>query len=301
MLPIRSLLAASCLAAALAVASDAVAASECLAPATFGPKDRPLQSELLAGLRGARLGDAIARRQLAVSLVDLTRGRDRFYAGVNDDFMMYAASLPKIAILLAVIDAVDRGEHPLTDDMRFRLSQMITISNNTYATWGAELVGLRAIARVMLDPRFCLYEGGVGGLWVGRGFRKGGEEFREPLKGLSHAATSRQTARFYTLLEDGALVSPAWSAEMRRWMGPPLYIHKFVKALRSRPGVTFPARKSGTWANFHADSALIEHGANRFILVGLADHADGGEWLQRVARVAHDLIREGRHRRRVHR
>ena len=70
----------------------------------------------------------------------------------------------------------------------------------------------------------------------------------------------------------------------------PEYFHKFVAALQERPRLEFIARKSGTWQNFHADSVLVQHGKSRYVLVGLAEHADGEEWLRRVAPIADDLV-----------
>jgi beta-lactamase class A len=65
--------------------------------------------------------------------------------------------------------------------------------------------------------------------------------------------------------------------------------HKFVKGLAARPGIEI-YRKSGTWKNTHADSALVVSHGKRLILVGIAEHADGGEWLARLAVPLHDLI-----------
>ncbi|MFM1892457.1 MAG: hypothetical protein RLZ44_1534, partial [Pseudomonadota bacterium] len=49
-------------------------------------------------------------------------------------------------------------------------------------------------------------------------------------------------------------------------------------------------RKSGTWRDFHADAALVEAGGHRYIMVGLARHADAGNWLARLAAPMHDLV-----------
>ncbi len=65
--------------------------------------------------------------------------------------------------------------------------------------------------------------------------------------------------------------------------------HKFVAGLRSRP-VTEMYRKSGTWRDYHADAALVEAGDRRFIMVGMAQHPDGGKWLKRLAGPMHDLV-----------
>ena len=152
------------------------------------------------------------------------------------------------------------------------------------------------MAKILRDPRYCLYEDGVGGLWVGRAFEKGGESYRDPLKSISHGATARQTARFYALLDDEQLVTPTWSRRMLSWMSPPEYHHKFVRGLAQRPRVNFVARKSGTWEDFHADSALIQHGHRRYVLVALAHHPDGEEMLREIAPLADDLIENGDHR-----
>jgi len=291
--PLLAVLACCCVSAA-AAASEPCADD---GPTGLRHKHPGLQALLEAGLRRQGLGPALDSEKLAVSLVDLSRPNEIFYAGINDDRMLYAASLPKIGILLAVFEAVERGDIQWQDDFRFKLKKMITISNNEYASWGADIVGLKPMANILLDPRYCLYEGGVGGLWVGRPFRKGGPSFRDPLKSLSHAASSRQAARFYLLLERERLVSRYWSEYMLRLMAPPEYFHKFVKSLQERPRLEFVARKSGTWQNFHADSVLIQHGPNRYVLVGLSDHEDGEQMLRDVAPVADDLIMAGQHRR----
>ncbi|MHC4109215.1 MAG: serine hydrolase [Planctomycetota bacterium] len=255
-----------------------------------------LQQRLAAALRSAGMSAALRNRTLAVALVDLSRPGEIYYAGLNDDHMMYAASLPKIGILLALTEALDRGEVAWDDSFRWRITKMITISSNADATWAAKLVGLRGIARVLRDPRYCLYDMQHGGVWVGRAFEKGGESYRDPLKAISHGASARQAARFYLMLDRGALVSRHWSAWMRERMAPPEYFHKFVRALRERPGVRFLARKSGTWQHFHSDSALIQHASARYILVGLAEHAEGEHLMQELAHIADDIVVAGHHR-----
>ena len=241
MLRIACLLAALCLAAGTAGARDACRAE---GPTGLQHRSPALQALLARGLRGAGLGPALDRRHLTVALVDLSRRHEIFYAGINDDLMLYAASLPKIGILLSVLESVQKGEIEWDESFRFKLRKMITISNNAYATWGAKLVGLRPMARILLDPRYCLYEPGIGGLWVGRAFEKGGESYRDPLKSISHGASARQAARFYVLLDRERLVSPYWSRYMLRLMAPPDYVHKFVKALSGRPRLEFVARSA---------------------------------------------------------
>ena len=73
---------------------------------------------------------------------------------------------------------------------------------------------------------------------------------------------------------------------MKQTLSQPGIRHKFVKGLESRPGVEM-YRKSGTWQDFHADSALVEHGAYKYVIVGLA-HPHGGDG-GATARL-HDLV-----------
>jgi beta-lactamase class A len=278
-------------------ANGAASAGECRAPTPLRHKDPLLQTQLARELRAAGLESALSRRELAVSLVDLAIPGEPAYAGVNDDHMMYAASLPKIGILLAILEEVNAGRISWTPDFSWRLTKMITISNNEYATWAARLVGLREIAAVLRAPRYCFYEEGVGGLWMGRTFEKQALVYRDPLKHISHGATARQVARFYVLLDAGQLVSPYWSEWMLAHMAPPDYVHKFFKALRDRPGLSFVARKSGTWEDFHSDSALVERDGRRYVIAALAAHPEGETMMMQIAEIADELIERGEHRR----
>ena len=283
---------------AFAVAVNGVAsADECRAPTRLLHKDPLLQTQLARELRAAGLERALGRRELSVSLVDLTIPGELAYAGLNDDHMMYAASLPKIGILLTTLEEVNAGRIAWTPDFSWRLTKMITISNNEYATWAARLVGLRKIAEVLRAPRYCFYEEDVGGLWMGRTFEKEALVYRDPLKHISHGATTRQTARFYVLLDAGQLVSPYWSEWMLAHMAPPEYVHKFVEALHDRPGLSFVARKSGTWQDFHSDSALVEHDGRRYVIVALAAHPEGETMMKQIAEIADEVIERGEHRR----
>src|SRR5690606_7134120 len=135
------------------------------APYQLARKHPVLQRRLLQRLRAAGFSRALARQQLAVSVVDLTDNNRIYYAGANDDNMMYAASLPKIAILLSVIEAVDKGTLEWTHEFDRRLSAMIRRSINPDAAWGANIVGLKGIEAVMRDPRYCFYDNKHGGLW----------------------------------------------------------------------------------------------------------------------------------------
>lgn len=269
---------------------------QCRAPFPFTKKYTRMQRVLERRLRAAGLGRYLDKKQLGVALVDLSVQGRAFYAGINDNDMMYAASLPKIAILLSVIKSVNEGKLEWTHEYEERLSNMIRASSNTDASWGAEMAGLDGIEHTMRDPDYCLYDNQNGGLWVGRQYGPRGGTNRDPLQNLSHAATARQTARFYTMLDEGLLVSKHWSFRMLGLMSPPAHHHKFVGGLNDTPGVTFLARKSGTWRNWHSDSALIQHHGRRYVAVGISETSRGEKIMQQLIKVMDDIVMDGDYR-----
>jgi len=151
-------------------------------------------------------------------------------------------------------------------------------------------VGTPNIAEVLRDPRYRLYDPKHnGGLWVGKDYGKEGLWKRDPLHNLSHGATAIQTARFYYLLQTGQLVTPEYSRKMKEILGKTAIEHKFVKALHHVDPDVVMCRKSGSWRNFHSDSALVEHDGKAYIAVALSEDDDGAEWLGRII-VALDQI-----------
>lgn len=112
---------------------------------------------------------------------------------------------------------------------------------------------------------------------------------RDPLHNLSHGATAMQTARFYYLLETDQIVDEALSDEMKAILGDPGINHKFVRGLESFPEAKI-YRKSGSWKQWHADSALIETGPTAYILVALAEDVNAGEWLRQLIEPIHTMM-----------
>lgn len=277
-------------------AASVKAAPQCQTALKLSKKHKGLQKALEKKLSETKLSKYTKKHRLSVALVDITNADEMFYAGVNDDDMMYAASLPKIAIMLAVAQAAQDGEVTWTSEFDRRLGAMVTESSNTDATWGVDQVGLVAIGETMRDPRYCFYDDTHGGLWVGRPYGGGSFENREPLQNLSHAATARQAARFMTMLSREQLVSKEWSQHMLKIMGPPKHHHKFVGGLQERENVQFLARKSGSWRNWHSDSALIQHGDNRYVAIALSELKNGESVMQELIRALDDLVVEGKHR-----
>ncbi len=240
----------------------------------------------------ARLGlqQAVARKELALAVTDITDLNNPRMASLNGDEMIYAASLPKIAILLAAFVEIDEGHMALTDEIRESLTRMVRYSSNADAAKMTRRVGIERIAEVLTSPRFRLYDPQYnGGLWMGKEYSKAGVWKRDPLHHLSHGATAIQTSRFFYLLETGQLVSPKLTSEMKQILSHPGIHHKFVKGLDGRPGVHI-YRKSGTWQTWHADGALVEQGGHKYIVVGLAKSSQGGKWLSEIIGPIHDLV-----------
>lgn len=243
--------------------------------------NRSLQASLERCLTQLKLQSAVRSGHLAVSLVDVTDPNAPSLAQVNSNQMFYAASLPKIAILLGAFEKAAAGKLVMDDDNITELKRMIRESSNTAASSMLAKVGTEYLATVLQSARYRLYDTALnGGLWVGKSYAAGMATHRDPLHQLSHGATAFQVARFYYLLETGQLVSPEASRQMKDIMGSPAIHHKFVAGLESRYPDAKLFRKSGSWRNFHADSAIVERDGRRYIAVALSDDARGGDWLK---------------------
>jgi len=279
----------------LAMAMSVVLAGPALADPGF-PRLRNAQDSLLqTGLEKAitRLGltRAIKGKALAMALVDITDTTRPRYASLNGDEMMYAASLPKIAILLGAFQRIAEGALAYDETTRSTLIKMIRNSSNQAASQMLTLVGMPYLAQLLQSARYHLYDPQRnGGLWVGRSYSKGPAWKRDPLHNLSHGATAFQVARFYYLLETGRLVSREASAQMKTILGQPAIKHKFVKGLAQSHPDALIYRKSGTWRSWHADSAIVERNQRRYIAVALADNPKGGEWLTRIIAAMDDVV-----------
>lgn len=254
---------------------------------SFDPR---LQAKLERTLHSLELWPAVEQGKLAVALADITDPGDPRLATVNGDKMYYAASLPKIAILLGAFVEIERGQLQATAEIRQSLNDMIRVSSNSAATKMLNLVGKQKLIDILRSEPFRLYDPAVnGGLWVGKEYGPSQAYARDPLHNLSHGATAMQTARFYYLLETGQLVNRQLSGEMKAILSKPGINHKFVKGLSGIPGIEI-YRKSGSWRHWHSDSALIEAGRHKYILVALAEDQAGGQWLSRMAEPMHRLI-----------
>jgi beta-lactamase class A len=258
-------------------------------------EDADLQAKLAKKLNAnPKWKQLISSKKLAVGLVDLADPYNIKYAAVNSDEMMYAASLPKIAVLLAAEDAIAKGELKATQEVLSDMRLMISKSNNQATTRMIDRLGYKKISSVLTDPRYELYDKNHGGgLWVGKRYAAGGARNPDPLEGLSHAATVSQVCRFYYMMAMGKLVSCERSEHMLQMMSEPELHHKFVNTLdRTAPGAKL-YRKSGSWRTYHSDSVLVwGEGWQRYILVGLADDAEGEQIMRDLVVAVEDILKK---------
>ena len=252
--------------------------------------DQGLLAELQSLVQEQGLWSHVESRRLALGIADITDLQAPRYAALNPDHMMYAASLPKIAILLGAFVKLEAGELTLDQALREDMERMIRYSDNPAATRVLDRVGRRDLIAILTSDRLRLYDPKFnGGLWVGKDYAGAAAFQRDPLHNLSHGATVRQVLRFFYLLEKGELVASPYKEAMKQILADPGISHKFVAGLKDKPDIRL-YRKSGTWRDYHADAAMVEADGRRYVIVGLGKHAEAGAWLSRLAGPMLDLM-----------
>ena len=233
-----------------------------------------LEKQLNSNPKWKRL---IKAKKMAVGVVDISDPYKIRFARVNGNEMMYAASLPKIAILLASQQSFEDGFLEETEEIQEDMKLMIAKSDNAASTRMIDRLGYKKIEEVLTDPRYNLYDEDFGGgLWVGKRYASDGPRYPDPILGLSHSATVSQVCRFYYLMAFGQLVSVERSAEMLDIMIDPKLHHKFVNSIEKIDPEAKLYRKSGTWQNYHSDSILVWGDEwRKYILVALVEDEKG--------------------------
>jgi beta-lactamase class A len=249
--------------------------------------DPALQSglEALDGRLRSKYG--MTADQTAVGILDL---RKWHLAMVHPDRIEYAASVAKIGMLFAYFQLHPEASQELNPAIKHELGLMIKASSNEMAAKYSREMGLRQIQQTLDAAGFYDRNHG-GGLWVGKHYGSGGERIGDPIGNNSHAATVRQLLRFYLLLEQRKLISPAASKVMREIFESPDIPHdqiKFVKGLAGRDVQI--VRKWGSWEDWLHDSAVITGSGRHYILVALTHHPKGDEYLEELARAVDDLM-----------
>ncbi len=251
--------------------------------------DSKLQARLEALVKAQGLAGQARDGHLALTLLILTDRQRPRLAQINGHEMLYAASLPKIAILLGAAVSLDDGSLELDAALENDIHEMIRHSCNDCSNRVLERVGEQKVLDILQSPRLGFYDDdGAGGLWLGKEYGPHPAFKRDPLNGLSHRAATYQAARFYCSLQRGTLVSPKATRLMLDALANPGIGHKFVKGLERYEDIEL-FRKSGTWSTWHADSALVRAGDDVYVIVGLAEDPEGGAWLERLAAPLHEL------------
>ena len=245
------------------------------------PTDRWLQRRIETIDARLRAKYGMSTEQTAVGVLDLDHPR---LAMIHPDRIEYAASVAKIGILLAYFQLHPEAGAQLDAEKAHELGLMIKASSNEMAAKYSRAMGLREIQQVLNDQGFYDAAHG-GGIWVGKHYGPNSERIGDPVADHSHAATVRQLLRFYWLLSQDQLVSPAASQRMRQiFLSPdiPHDDHSFVKSLAGR-GLTI-RRKWGSWEDWHHDTAIIEGPGRHYVLVALTHHPKGDAYLEDLAR-----------------
>jgi len=280
-----------CLAILLMAATPMVVASSDWLP-LYDRVDPELQAAMDKRLNSnpewARL---IRDRKMAIGLVDLSGSTPRF-ARVNGNQMMYAASLPKIAILLGAYVSFDDGSLEETEEIHTDLADMIRVSSNAAATRLIDRVGMKKIQTILQDPKYGFYdEKRGGGLWVGKRYASSGPRVGDPVHNISHGATATQVCRFFYLLAEGRLINAERSAQMLNDLADPHLHHKFVSQVEKRAPGALMFRKSGTWKQWHSDAIMVRGSKWRdYTLVGLVESSSGETVLRQVLPAMEELI-----------
>jgi beta-lactamase class A len=288
----RPSVAARCVALALAAApveSAGAPMNAAVDPYTLDfatPTDAPLQAQLEAIDVRLRAKHGMTENDTAAGVLDL---KTRRLALLRPDRIEYAASVPKIGILLAWFQG-NPDITKLDPATRREFGLMIKASDNAVAAKYSEQLGLKRIQSV-LDSHGLYDAKRGGGIWVGKHYGKGSERLLDPVGGHSHAATVRQLLRFYLLLEQGRLVSPTASQAMREIFASPDLAHrddKFVRGLTGRDVQVL--RKAGWWETWFHDTAIVTGPGRHYIVVALTHHPKGDDYLVDFAAAVDDAI-----------
>jgi beta-lactamase class A len=251
------------------------------------PVDADLQKKVEAIDTELRERIGMTSDQAAVGVLDLEHLK---LALIRPDAGDYAASVPKVGILLAYFQLHPEAVDHLDPQTEKELGMMAKQSNNQMASKFSHEIGLKKVQEVINS--YDLYNADHGGgIWVGKHYGKDTEKYPDPVGHNSHAATVRQLMRYWLWLEQGKLVSPAASKKMREiFASPSLEADdiKFVKGLKGRDVQI--VRKWGSWDKWYHDTAIVTGPGRHYILVAMTQHEKGDDYLEALAPRVDDLM-----------
>ena len=292
---------AVCLVLSLVLFGAKFASAESTYPDLRNAHDPELQKAMdkALGSSHSKFWSGVRKKEFGVVVADVTDLHKPHVAWYNPNLMLYAASLPKIAIVLGVFVEIDRGEIKLDSETRNQLIRAIRHSSNRDATALLHKVGMERLAEILQDERYGkLYDQAHGGgLWVGKEYGKAPAWRRDPMHGLSHGASAMQAARFYYGLMTGTIIDIKYLPVLAEIFGSPAIKHKFVKGLQGRKDVEI-YRKSGTWRSYHADSAVVARDDLVYIVVYIDNHPDAGRGAVDGIKIVDDVMLEYANRKR---
>ena len=128
--------------------------------------EKQFDEALTAEFRGSR-ATQFADKKAAMVVVDITDLHKPRVAEANGDLTLYAASLPKIAILFGAYALAERGELVIDDELHASMTRMIRNSSNRDATAVLKRVGFERVAELLQSDPYRLYDRQHGGgLWA---------------------------------------------------------------------------------------------------------------------------------------
>jgi beta-lactamase class A len=236
--------------------------------------------------------DGVRKQELSFVIADVTDLKHPKVAWYNPENELYAASMPKIAIVFGAFVEHERGVLEFDEETRKQLVGMVKKSSNADASAVLRKVGIQRLAEILQDEDHGkLYDiDRGGGLWVGKAYDKSPVWRRDPLKSLSHAANAIQGARLYYGMMTGTLLDTKHLPFLAEVFGEPGLNHKFVKGLKGRDAAIY--RKSGTWRNFHADGAVVSRDGLEYIAVAVDTVPEAGRGFVDGIRLIDDFMLE---------
>jgi beta-lactamase class A len=127
-------------------------------PPLYDSVDPALQNALEKSLnKNKTWKKLVTAEKMAVGIVDLSDSKNPRFARVNGRVMMYAASLPKIAILLSAYACFDDGSLEETPEIHQDMADMIRTSSNAAATRMIDRIGFDKIESVVTDAHYKIF------------------------------------------------------------------------------------------------------------------------------------------------